>query len=140
MIPLKCRYLLLVAALAACGDRAPKIATLSEAMPNLPLPPDASFVSRAGGPDALKITLRSSNPADVVTAYYRSQLQKGNWRLVNEAKDSEGATVLLAQRDGPPLWVRIWAAEDGRGSLVELSGAVVPKTDSAAGAAAKPTS
>jgi hypothetical protein len=137
MIPIRFRYLLLALGLAACGDKTPRMAKVSEALPNLPLPPDASFVSRAGGPDALKITLRSSVAPDAVAAYYRNLLQKGKWRLVNEAKDAEGATVLLAQQDGPPLWVRIQPGDDGRGSLVELSGAVVAKSDSAA---AKPAS
>ena len=126
------RYLVLCAALAACGDKAPKTAKLSDALPNLPLPPQASFVSRAGGPDALQITVRSPARADAVAAYYRDVLKTGGWRLVSDATDAEGATVLLADQDGPPLWVRIRDAEDGRGTLVELSGAVLPKTDSAA--------
>jgi hypothetical protein len=137
MIPSRFRYVLLSLALAACGDKPPRMAKVSETLPNLPLPPGASFVSRAGGPDALKITLRSPVAPDTLAAYYRNLLQKGNWRLVNEAKDAEGATVLLAQQDGPPLWVRIQRDGGGPGSLVELSGAVVAKSDSAA---AKPAS
>jgi hypothetical protein len=54
----------------------------------------------------------------------------GNWKLVNDAKDAEGATVLFARQNGPPLWVRIQAA-DGGGSTIELSGAVLSKVDSA---------
>lgn len=132
MIPSRLRYAVLCLALVACADQPPKTAKLSEALPNLPLPPDASFVGRAGGPDALQITVRSPAGSDVVEAYYREILHKGGWRLVNDAKDQDGATVLLAQRDGPPLWVRIRRAEDGRGTLVELSGAVMsPGGDSA---------
>jgi|SRR3990172_10214513 len=132
MIRSEIRYLVLCAALAACGDKAPKIAKLSDALPNLPLPPQASFVGRTGGPDALQITVRSPARADVVAAYYRNVFKTGAWRLVNDATDAEGATVLLAQQDGPPLWVRIQNAEDGRGTLVELTGAVLPKADSSA--------
>ena len=137
MIPIRVRCLLLAAALAACGDKGPKTATVSQALPDLPLPPDASFVSRAAGPDAVTLTLRSPDRPDVIAAYYRGVFQKGKWRLANDAKDAEGATVLLAQRDGPPLWVRIRSTDDGRGSLVELSGAVEAKS---AGAATKPAS
>ena len=135
MIPTKIRYLVLCAALAACADKTPKSAQLSEALPNLPLPPDPSFVQRSAGPDALQITVRSTASSEAVAAFYREVFKKGGWRLVNEAKDAEGATVLFAQRNGPPLWVRIQT--DGHGSLVELSGAVVPRTDTTA---AKPSS
>lgn len=137
MIPPTIRYLALCIALAACGDKAPKVAQINDAMPNLPLPPDPSFVQRAAGPDALQVTVRSSASTESVAAYYRQVFKQGSWRLVNDAKDADGATVLLAQRDGPPLWVRIQADPSGQGSLVELSGAVVPRSDSAA---ARPSS
>jgi hypothetical protein len=132
MIPSKIRVLLLCAGLAACGDKAPKTASLHDALPFIPLPPQATFVSRSGGPDALQITLRSPAKADDVTAYYRSVLQKDGWRLVSDAKDKDGATVLFAEKKGPPLWIRVQPAEDGKGSLVQLSGAVVTQKDSAA--------
>jgi hypothetical protein len=130
MIPTKIRWLVLCAALAACGDKAPKMAKFNEALPNLPLPPQASFVGRSGGPDALQITVRSPASPDAVADYYRAVLKTGNWKLVNDAKDAEGATVLFAHQNGPPLWVRIQAREGG-GSTVELSGAVLSKIDSA---------
>jgi hypothetical protein len=136
MIPSKIRHVVLCLALAACGDRTPKAARLSEALPNLPLPPQPSFVSRAGGPDALQVTVRSPASPDSVATYYRQLFKRSNWRLVNDAKDAAGATVLFAQQNGPPLWVRIRNAEDGPGSLVELSGAVVPRAER--GAAVKP--
>ena len=137
MIPTKIRWLVLCAALAACGDKPPKMAQLNQALPNIPLPPSASFVGRTGGPDALQITVRSPAAADTVASYYRGVFKTGNWKLVNDAKDAEGATVLFAQQNGPPLWVRIRPAEDGAGTVVELSGAVLSKADSAA---AKPAS
>jgi hypothetical protein len=137
MIPTNIRYLVLCAALAACGDKAPATAKFSEALPNLPLPPDASFIGRSGGPDALQITVRTAASPDAVAAYYRGVFKKEGWQLVNDAKDAEGATVLFAQQKGPPLWVRIHADPAGRGTLVELSGAVLSRIDSAG---AKPTS
>ena len=94
------------------------MAKVNEALPNLPLPPQPSFVSRSGGPDALQITVRSPASPEAVAAYYRAVFKTGQWKLVNDAKDADGATVLLAQRNGPPLWVRIQPRErrglDGR--------------------------
>lgn len=131
MIPSRIRWLVLALVLAACGDKTPKTPKLSEALPNIPLPPQASFVGRSGGPDALQVTVRSPAGADAVAKYYRGVFKTGNWKLVNDAKDSEGATVLFAQQNGPPLWVRIRPAAEGGGSIVELSGAVLSKLDSA---------
>jgi hypothetical protein len=137
MIPFRIRHaalggVVLCLALSACGDKPPRTANVSEALPNLPLPPHPTFLERTGGPDALQITVRTPASTDDVLAYYRRVLKQGRWRLVNDAKDSEGATVLFAQQDGPPLWVRIRSEAEGGGTLVELSGAVVPKADSAA--------
>jgi hypothetical protein len=136
MIPIKLRYLLLCAPLAACGDKPPKPPALSEALPNLPLPPGASLVSVAGGSEALQVTVRSPAKPDVVAAYYRGVLQTGGWKLVSDAKDPGGAIVLFAQQSGPPLWVRIEDAGAGSGTLIQLSGAVVSKVDSAKAKAA----
>jgi hypothetical protein len=140
MTPSRIRWIVLVAVLAGCRETPPKTATMSEALPNLPLPPGASYVSRSAGPDALQVTLRSPVAVDVVVAYYRKALSEGRWKLVNEARDADSAVVLFAQQDGPPLWVRIRKDAEGNGTLVDLSGAVMPKSDSAAGPAAKPAS
>jgi hypothetical protein len=64
-------------------------------------------------------------------------LQRNGWRLVSDQTDKDGATVLYAERKGPPLWIRVQQAEDGTGSLVQLSGAVVSPRDTTA---AKPAS
>ena len=130
MIPSRIRWLVLCTVLAACADKTPKMAKLNEALPNIPLPPNPSFVGRSGGPDALQITVRSPAAPDSVAGYYRGVFKTGKWKLVNEAKDAEGAIVLLAQQNGPPLWVRIHPADSG-GSMIELSGAVLGKIDSA---------
>ena len=93
--------------------------------PNLPLPPNSKFVSRAGSADALQLTLFSSSKADAVTDYYRNQLSGGKWRLVGDVKRPDGSVALYAEQDGPPLWVRIWPTSDSAGTMVELAGALV---------------
>ena len=123
------RLLVLCAGLAAC-EKAPKTVSLHEAMPYVPLPPEPTFLQKSGGPDALQITVRSPAAADAVAAYYRAVLKRNGWHLVSDQKDKDGATVLFAEKKGPPLWIRV--QQDGKGSLVQLSGAVVSQPDSAA--------
>jgi hypothetical protein len=136
MLPTKIgTVLVLGVALAACRDRPPQTPRVGEAFPNLPLPPQATFVSRAGGPEALQFTLRSPVPADQVADYYRKLFKQGGWKLVNDFKDTEGVVVLLAEQKASPLWVRIRKSDDGHSTVVELTGAVLAKKDST-----KPTS
>jgi hypothetical protein len=125
MIPIKIRVGLIVLALVSCKDTEPEMAKVSDVMPNLPLPPRASVLSRESGADAMKLTLVSDAKPAEVEAYYRKVLgtQKG-WRLVSDTRDGEGAVVLLAEQDGPPLWVRIQSTSDGLATVVELAGAV----------------
>jgi len=139
MLPTKIgSALMLCVALVGCRDQPPKMPRVGEVFPSLPLPPQATFVSRAGGPEALQITLRSPVPPDQVADYYRKLFKQGGWKLVNDFKDTEGVVVLLAQQKGPPLWVRIRKSDDGHSTVVELAGAVLAKKDSTGGR--KPTS
>jgi len=123
-------YLSLACALLlGCGSESPppKPPDAFAVFPNLPLPPEARLVSRAGGADALQLTLFSSAKADAVTDYYRNQLSKGKWRLVGDVKRPDGSVALYAEQNGPPLWVRIWPTSDSAGTMVELAGALVGK-------------
>ena len=124
MIPMKIRAGLALLVLIACRDKAPEMAKVQDVFSNLPLPPAASMVSREGGPEALKLTLMSHVRPEKVEAYYRETLSKNGWRLVSDARDAEGAVVLLAHQDGPPLWVRIKGTSDSVATMVELAGAV----------------
>jgi hypothetical protein len=117
-----------VLALVACKDKGPQMPKVSQVFPNLPLPPDASVVSRSGSSDALQLTLVSSAKAKDVEAYYRAMLSKNGWRLVNDMRDRDGSVVLLAEQDGPPLWVRIKSTDDSVATVVELAGAVFADT------------
>jgi hypothetical protein len=126
MIPAKIRVGLALLALVGCKDKAPEMAKLADVIPNLPLPPNASLVSREGSPDALKLTLLSNAKPVEVEAYYRRVLSKQNgWRLVSDTRDAEGAIVLLAEQNGPPLWVRIQGTSDSAATRVELAGAML---------------
>lgn len=115
-------------ALVACKDEPPPppMVEASKVFPNLPLPPEASLVAREGSAEALKLTLRSRVKLQRIESYYRTVLSRNGWRIVNDARDQAGAVVLLAERDGPPLWVRIRSTDGGAATLVELAGALVP--------------
>jgi hypothetical protein len=118
------------AVLLACGSESPPAAkppSTFTVFPNLPLPPGAQFVSRAGSADALQITFFSPSETAGVVDYYRGALSKGRWRLVSDVKKPDGSVVLYAEQDGPPIWVRVWPTTDRAGTMVELAGAVVGK-------------
>jgi hypothetical protein len=123
-------FLLLSLVLLACGSEQPeppKPPEFTQAFSNLPLPPNAEFVSRGGGPEALQITLTTPVKEPDVSNYYRSVLTKGKWRLVSDIKGTDHVTVLYAEHDGPPLWVRIWPMNDSSGTMVQLTGAAIRK-------------
>ena len=117
-----------ILALVACKDKGPQTPKVSQVFPNLPLPPNASMVSKSGGPDALQITLISPAKAKDVETYYRAVLSRNGWRLVNDMRDQDGSVVLLAEQNGPPLWVRIKSTDDSVATMVELAGAVFADT------------
>ena len=127
MIPTRIRVGLALLALVGCKDKAPEMAKVSDVFPNLPVPPRASVVSRDASPDALKLTLMSNAKPAEVEAYYREILSRNGWRLVGDSRDAEGAVVLLAEQDGPPLWVRIQSTSDSVATMVELAGAVLSR-------------
>lgn len=112
---------------------------MSEAMPNLPLPPRAAVVSRSGSADAIEITFKSSYAPDSMAAYYRRVLTNGEWSLVNDNRAPDGTITLYAERNGPPLWVTIRKDPESNGTIMTLGGAVTTKPDSAAPDSSKTT-
>ncbi|MGH7658368.1 MAG: hypothetical protein ACREL6_09040 [Gemmatimonadales bacterium] len=125
----------LVIGVAACGDDAPPPPpSLSEVLPTLPLPPNAtSVVSREGGVDALQLTFGSTLSRDEVAAYYRTSLPDGGWDLVSDQETGQGEISIYAERDRLPIWIGIRSDSTTGGSLVRISGAATGRTrDSAA--------
>ena len=121
--------------LSAC-ERAdpPKQATVAEAMPNLPLPPNAEFVSRSGSADALQLVFQSPLTRDVIAGYYRNVFTAGGWNLVSDITEPDSTVVLYAEQAGRPMWARIRPV--GTTTRIELMGAV-PGADSAFAARAR---
>jgi hypothetical protein len=117
-------WLLVIACGSDTGSDQPRTAEFAKAFSNLPLPPDPELVSKSGSPDALQLTIHTAMDVDKVTDYYRQVLSGEHWRLVSDRKNPDGSTVLYAEQNGPPLWVRIWKLGD-RGTMVELTGAVL---------------
>lgn len=110
---------------AACGrdDPRPVPPSVAEAFAELPFPPNPSYVGRAGGADALTISLRSGQPYEAVLAYYRQLLGVAPWAIQSDAPDGESGRVIYAERLGRPLWVRL-RPEGTAWTLVDLTGAV----------------
>src|SRR5437762_13650185 len=100
MTPTKIWLVGLSVALLACGEKpaAPRTPSIGQVFPQLPIPPNAEFVSRAGGTDALQITLRTPVEPAAVAGFYRTVFKGNQWKLLNENKDGEGAIILFAQR------------------------------------------
>ena len=121
------RYAKLVLALtvfSACrSDVQVDQVKMSDALPVLLVPPASRVVGRSGSEDALQITFRSQWDEERLAGFYRESLSREPWDLVSDAEDREGATVLYAERDGHPLWIRIDKVVGAAGSLVEISGA-----------------
>jgi hypothetical protein len=128
MIPTKIWAGIAILALVACRDKAPQTPKISQVLPNLPIPPNASVVSKSGGSDALQITLISPAKVKDVEAYYRTTLSRNGWRLVNDMRDRDGSVLLFAEQNGPPLWVRIKSTDDSVATMVELAGAMFADT------------
>jgi hypothetical protein len=116
------RLLSVLLLLAGCSEpqKAPR---LSEALPNIPVPPNSEVIAREGGEDALQIRFHSSLEPDQIATYYRGVLSRDPWRLISDTKAANGGVALYAEQQGPSLWVTIRKAEGGSGTIVELAGA-----------------
>ena len=119
------RFLLVLAVvgLACTRDEPAKQPKVSEAFPELPVPPGGEAVSRSAGEDAVQLRFSSPVSPDTVALYYQTIFSKDPWRLMSDTKTADGGRVLLAQNKGTPLWVTIRKADGASGSTVDLMGA-----------------
>ncbi len=91
--------------------------------------------------EAARVTLSIEWPAESVAAFYGRELPKAGFRIVSDQTDG-GVRTLLAQRDGPPLWVQITPGRVANTARFTLIGAVqdtakVKPSEGAAGGAPK---
>lgn len=115
--------LLTVLLAAACSDAKPPEVKISDALPNIPAPPNASIVSRESGEDAVKVRFRTPFSADKTAEYYREMLSKAPYTLVSDTKTPDNGYAMYAEQPGQPsLWVQI--ARDGdNAATVDIAGA-----------------
>ena len=112
-------------ALSACKKEKPEeVPSALDVLPAIIMPGNSSFVSKSGSKDALAVLFRTAMKLDATVKFYRSALRPPEWRLVSDAKDNQGATLLYAERGGRPLWVRIWPDSEFNATFIEMTGAV----------------
>ena len=110
-----------VALLAGCHKEKPKEATLSQVLPNIPLPPDPEPLVKEIGTNAMQFLIASKIKPDSVVAYYRQILSADPFRLINE-RTSGKTTSFYAEQDGPSIWITV-SPNGTEGSLVVIAGA-----------------
>jgi hypothetical protein len=128
--------LVLMAACVAKDDTG-KPARTPAVLAGVPIPDVAQVLDTTGTADAAQVVLAIAWPPDSVAAFYRRELPKLGFRIVSDVPDSAGID-LLAQRNGPPLWIRVRPGRRTGTTEYTLIGAVggaagmgVPVPDSA---------
>lgn len=116
------RPLVLTLVLAACSEPKKQV-DISEAIPNLPVPPAGELILREGGEDALKFRFRSTESPAYVADYYRSVLGRAPWTLVSDVTTADGVVSIYAEQAGPSLWVTVRKADGAAGSFIDIAGA-----------------
>ncbi len=114
-----------ILALAACQKEKPiEVPSALDVFPAIIMPPNASFVSKAGSKEALAVVVRTTLQPEAAANFYRAALHPPEWRLVSDSKDNQGRTILYAERGGRPLWVRVYPDSEFNATFVEMTGAV----------------
>jgi hypothetical protein len=130
---------LAVLTLAGCGPERPRLPSLPAAFSTIPLPPQAEYLGQSGSEDALMFTFRSVISADSVAASYRRMFAADSlYTSLNATRGAEGEHAFYVEYRARPIWVRIRPEAGSPGSIIELTGAVVRGSDSAARAETSP--
>lgn len=115
--------LFLALLLAACTAEKEPVVKIGEALPNIPLPPNATLISRELGTDAVQFRLKSQRDVEGVTEYYRSVLTVAPFSLVSDSKTGAGYTLYAEQKDQPSIWITVMPDSATGGSFVDIAGA-----------------
>ena len=119
-------------ALAGCGDERPRLPSLPAAFATIPLPPMAEYIGQSGSEDALMFTFRSVAPPDSIAAsYQRSFTSDTMYTSLSVSQGAPGEHAFYVEYQRRPIWVRIRPEAGSPGSIIELTGAVVARPDSA---------
>jgi len=105
MIPQKIWLAALCVTLVACGDKPPSPPKLSQVFSRLPLPPSPTLSPGRVGQPRIQITFAHPASRGLGRGLLSVRVQTDDWKLINDAKDKDGAVVLLAQRK-TAVWVR----------------------------------
>ncbi len=116
-------------AVTACGDReqqpdTPKMVSITDAFPNIPLAPEGEISGVEGEGDARQLLISSSLAADSIASYYRELLSDAPYELISESTNDGRTSFYAEQEGGQPLWVTVEGLEAG-GTLIRLTGAAI---------------
>ena len=115
----------LVVAFSACKKEKPvEVPSALDVFPAIILPPNASFVSKAGSKEALAVLLRTSLKPEAAANYYRAGAPAARLAPGQRREGQPGCHVLYAERGGRPLWVRVYPDREFNATFVEMTGAV----------------
>jgi hypothetical protein len=121
-------------AILGCQQKAPVAEitppVLGKVLPNLPLPPDPTALTRESSADATQMIFTTPVAVDSILTFYRDLLGKPPYRLINESTNG-GITSFYVEQDGPSMWVAV-QKNGTTGSMVTIAGAAVDTTKKAA--------
>ena len=123
--------------LVACTAKKERAVATPNVLSGVPILANSQILDSSGTAEAEQAVLFVQLTPDSVAGIYRRYLVANGWRVVGDVADQAGID-LYAERQGPPLWIRIRPAGKGftRYTLIGALGRSAAKPDSAAGGAA----
>jgi hypothetical protein len=125
-------FLTLTALVLAGCERAAPVSrhTIAQSLKGVLVYPRSTLAEMSSGDSAGQLTLSSPDAPDTVAAWFRSNLAMNHWVLQNDARQSDGSTLIYAERNSQPLWINIRQATGGPGSTFTVTGAITSSSDS----------